>query len=188
MMLFDLSLLGFFRPVAYSSLNDSVWSLGFLLRCLQAPVSHFLLGILGPFTFLGHPWPFLILCSHELLLTPLSFPNPIILSLILRAHGLAINPLLFLLTLLRACCVHSHFSISHTAHGFANSLFSSSFRPICFLKAHLFISWARDPLFLPLGLNGLSIHLLTLFCSCCWVSFFYWASQNDNQQTYKDTL
>ena len=55
MLLFDPSLLGFFGPTAYSSLNDSVWSFGFLLRCLRAPVSHFLLGILCPFTFLGHP-------------------------------------------------------------------------------------------------------------------------------------
>ena len=77
---------------------------------------------------------------------------------------------------------HSHFSTSHTAHGFATSLFPSSFRPIYFLKAHLFISWACDPLFLPLGLNSFSIHSLTLFCSCCWASSFYWASQNGHQQ------
>ena len=46
-MLFDPSLLGLFRPAAYSSLNDLVWSLGFLLHYLRAPVSH-----LFP---LGHP-------------------------------------------------------------------------------------------------------------------------------------
>ena len=62
---------------------------------------------------------------------------------------------------------HSHFSTSHTAHGFATSLSPSSFRFIYFLKAHLFISWACDSLFLPLGLNGFSIHSLTLFCSPC---------------------
>ena len=77
MMLLDPSLLGFFGLVAYSSLNDLVWSLGFLLHCLRALMSHFLLGILGPFTFLGHPRPFLILCSHGLLLTPLGFSGPI---------------------------------------------------------------------------------------------------------------
>ena len=103
-VLFDPSLLGFFGPAAYSSLNDSVWSLGFLLRCLRVSVSHFLLGILGPFTFLGHSWPFLIMCSHGFLLTPLGFPSPITLSLILGAHGLVINPLLSLLALLRAYC------------------------------------------------------------------------------------
>ena len=103
-VLFDPSLLGFFGPAAYSSLNDLVWSLGFLLHYLRAPVFHFLLGILGPFTFLGHPWTFLILCSHGLLLTPLGFPGPVTLSLILGAHGLAINPLLSLLALLWAYC------------------------------------------------------------------------------------
>ena len=102
-MLLDPSLLGFFGPVAYSSLNDSVWSLGFLLYCLRAPVSHFLLGILGPFTFLGHPRPFLILCSYGLLLTPLGFPDPITLSFICGAYGFSINPLLCLHALLWAC-------------------------------------------------------------------------------------
>ena len=92
-----------FGPAAYSSLNDSVWSLGFLLYCLRAPVSHFLLGILGPFTFLGHPRPFLILCSYGLLLTPLGFPDPITLSFICGAYGFSINPLLCLLALLWAC-------------------------------------------------------------------------------------
>ena len=105
-MLFDPSLLGLFGPAAYSSLNDSTWSLGFLLHCLQAPVPH-----LFP---LGHPWPirfpwasstlFLILRSYGLLLTPLDFPDPITLSFILGAHGFSISPLLSLLALLRACC------------------------------------------------------------------------------------
>ena len=81
---------------------------------------------------------------------------------------------------------HSYFSTSYTAHGFATSFFSGSFRPGCFLKAYLFISWVCDSLFLPLGLNGFSIHLLTLFCPCCWASSFYWASQNDHQQPSKE--
>ena len=73
--------------------------------CLRAPVSHF------PF---GHPWPiyfswaflalFLTLHSYGLLLTPLGFPGLIILSLILGTRRLAINTLLSLLALLRACC------------------------------------------------------------------------------------
>ena len=65
---------------------------------------YFLLSILGPLTFLGHPQPFLILYSHGLLLTPLVFPGPITLSLILGAHGPAINPFLSLFALLRAYC------------------------------------------------------------------------------------
>ena len=78
-MLFDPSLLGLFVPAAYFSLNDLVRSLGFLLHYLRAPISH-----LFP---LGHPWLicfpwaslalFLTLHSHELLLTHLSFPDPI---------------------------------------------------------------------------------------------------------------
>ena len=63
------------------------------------------LGVLSPFTFLGPLLAlFLTLHSHELLLTPLGFLDPITLSFILRAHGLSINPLLSLLSLLWACC------------------------------------------------------------------------------------
>ena len=43
-------------------------------------------------------------------------------------------------------------------------LFSGSFEPICFLKAHLLISWTSDPLFLPFGFNG--------FCSLSFANFF----------------
>ena len=106
MVLFDSSLLGLFGPAACSFLNDSVWSLGFLLHYLRVPVSYLFL--------LGHPWLiyfpwaslafFLTLHSHGLLLIPLDFPGLITLSFILGAHGLAINPLLSLLALLRACC------------------------------------------------------------------------------------
>ena len=61
----------------------------------------------GPFTFLGRiyfPWAllalFLALHSHGLLLTPLGFLSLITLSFILGAHGLSINPLLSLFSLL----------------------------------------------------------------------------------------
>ena len=47
---------------------------------------------------------------------------------------------------------------------FAISLFPGSFEPIYFLKAHLFISWTCDPLFLPLELNS--------FCSLSFANFF----------------
>ena len=105
MMLFDPSLLGLFESAAYSSLDDSIWSLGLLLHAygLLCPI-YFFLGVLGPFTFLRHPLPFLILQTHGLLLTPLSFPGSITLSFILGAHKLAINPLLSLFALLRAYC------------------------------------------------------------------------------------
>jgi len=70
-------------------------TLGFLnpLHCLRAPLSHFFL--------LEHSWPicfpwaslahFLILYSHELLLTLLGILGPITLSFIIRIHGLSIN-------------------------------------------------------------------------------------------------
>ena len=104
-MSFNPSLLSFFGPAAYSSLNDSVWSLGFLLHYLRALVSHlFPLGHPWPIYFLGHPRPFLILRSHRFLLTSLGFLSPITLSFILGAHGLSINLLLSLLTWLRAYC------------------------------------------------------------------------------------
>ena len=152
--------------------------LGFISHCLWALLSH-----LFP---LGHPWPtsfswaslplFLTLRFHGLLLTPLGFPGLITLSFILGAHGLAINPLLSLLALLRACC--DPFSLFYITYypWFATSLSSGSFRPVCFLNAHLFILMAHDPLFLPLEFNGFSIHLLILFCPCCRASSFYWAS------------
>ena len=65
------------------------------------------------------------------------------------------------------------------------SLFPGSFEPICFLKAHLLISWTCDLLFLPLRLNG--------FCSVSFANFslvyvaglgflsFIWVSQKDPQ-------
>ena len=176
-MLFDPSLRGLFGLAAYSSPNDSVWSLGFLLHCLRALVFH-----LFP---LGHPWPicfpwassalFLILRFHGFLLTPLGFLGPITLSFILGAYGLSISPFLSLLALLRAYC--GPFSLFYITYyprgGFATSHFPGFFRPICFFKANLFILWAYDPLFLPLGLNGFSIHLVTLFCPCSWASSFY---------------
>ena len=69
-------------------------------------------------------------------------------------------------------------------HRFATSL-SGSFRPVCFLKAHLFILWAYDPLFLPLELNSFSIHSLTLLYPYCWTSSFYQTSQNEHQHLVK---
>ena len=123
------------------------------------------------------PWAslalFLTSHHHGLLLNSLGFPRPIMLFLILGVHGLAINPLLSLFSLLWAC--HGLFSLFHIIYypWFAFSLFPSSFKPIYLFKTHLFVSWACDPLFLPLKLNGFSICLPTSFCLCCWASPFY---------------
>ena len=118
------------------------------------------LGFLDPFLNFAFPWA---LHSHELLLNSLGFPGPITLSLILGVHGLAINPLLSLLSLLWTC--HVPFSLFHIIYypWFAFSFFPGSFKLIYLFKAYLFISWACDPLFLPLGLNGFSIYLPNLF-------------------------
>ena len=161
------------------------WFFYYITGGLLCPIC-FLLGVPGPFAFLGLPSP-LTLHSHGFLLSSLGFPSPIILSFILEAHGLAINLLLSLLSLLWA---YSHFFISYTAHGllffffFFFFLFPGSFKPIYPFKAHLFISWACDPLFLPLGLNGFSIHLPTLFYLCCWASPFHLDFQNGHQQFF----
>ena len=101
--------------------------------------------------------------------------------LILRVYGPAINPLLSLLALLWACrgpfLLFSHHTLPMGLL-LTISLFPSSFELICFLKAHLLISWTCDPLFLPLGLNDFlfsaSCQLLCVaelgFLSYIWVS------------------
>ena len=80
--------------------------ISFILMLLWAFLTHYIAyGLFCPISFLfGHPWPicfpwislahFLILHSHGLLLTFLSFPSLITLSFILGAHVLSINPLL----------------------------------------------------------------------------------------------
>ena len=147
-------------------------------------MSHlFSLGCPGPICFpRASSAIFLTLHYHGLLLNFLGFLDLIILSLIFRVHGLAINPLLSLLSLLWAYC--DPFSLFHIIYcsWFAFSLFLGSFKPIYLLKAHLFISWACNPLFLLLGLNGFFIRLPTLFCPCCWASPFHLGFQNGHQQ------
>ena len=125
---------------------------------------------------------FLALHSYEFLLNSLGFPGPIALFLILEAYGLGINPFLSLLSLFWVC--RSPFSLFHIIYcpWFSFFLFSSSFKPIYPLKAYLFISWAYDPLFLLLVLNGFSIHLLTLFYPHCWASPFHLGFQKGHQQ------
>ena len=83
------------------------WFFYYITGGLLCPIC-FLLGVPCPFAFLGLPSP-LTLHSHGFLLSSLGFPSPIILSFILEAHGLAINLLLSLLSLLWA---YSHFFIS----------------------------------------------------------------------------
>ena len=197
MILFDPSLLGLFGLAAYSSLNDSIWSLDsyscyfdiFLLHYLWAPLSHLFL--------LRHPWPicfsweslalFLILRSYGLLLTFLGFSGPITLSFILGAHGLSINPLLSLLALLQACCSpFSFFYITYCPWICYFSLraplgpFSSS-RPSCLFYGPI-IHYSYH-----FNLMVFSVHSLTLLCPYCWASSFYQASQNEHQHLEQET-
>ena len=136
---------------------------------LWASSAHLLaLGFLGPFPNFVFPWAFTGFVG-------LPWPNYFI--LILGVYGLAINLLLSLLALFWACCGPFLLFFSHHTLPmgllFAISLFPGSFEPICFLKAHLLISWTCDPLFLPRGLNGFcSLSLRTSF----WSMLLGWAS------------
>ena len=99
-----------YSPFSFSFLQ----SLRVLPYCSAIPAVVLFDPLLGLVGYVGHPWPiyfswallalFLALHSYGLLLTPLGFLVPITLSFILGAHGLSINPLLFLLSLLWACC------------------------------------------------------------------------------------
>ena len=150
---------------------------------LRAPLSH--LGSFVPFVFpwafwarllsLGFLFPFPNFALPWAFTNFIGFPRPNYLILILGTHGLTINPLLSLFLLLWAC--RGPFSLFHIIYcpWFAFSLFPGSLRPIYLFKNHLFISWACDPLFLPFGLNGFLLNLLTLFFPYCWAFSCYWA-------------
>ena len=126
---------------------------------------------------LGHPRPnclpwvssafFLTLYSYGLLLTSLGFPGLITSYSSLGFMGLPSTPYSLCLHFFEPAAARSYFFSHHTLPMgllFAISLFSSSFKPIFFLKAYLFILWTCDWLFLLLGLNG--------FCSLSFANFF----------------
>ena len=144
--------------------------MGFLTYGLLCPffpwaaLAHLLaLGFLGPFTNFVFSWAF-----NDFIGLP--WPNYFI--LFLGVYGPAINPLLSLLAVLWSCrgpfLLFSHHTLPMGLL-LTISLFPSSFEPICFLKAHLLISWSCDPLFLPLGLNGFFVLCLLQTSLCCWV-------------------
>ena len=141
------------------------------------------MGSCVPFAFsLGHPWLvcflwassslLLTLYSYGLLLTSLGFLGPITSFSSLGFMGLPLIPYFLCLHYFRLVVAHSHFSISYTAHGYAIFLFPGFFKPIYLHKTHLFISWACDPLFLPLRPNGFTTCLPTLCYPCDWTFFF----------------
>ena len=175
---------GLFCPIRASLSHFILLGILSSFHHFRAPLSHFiLLGILNSFHHfqarsshlfsLGRPKPicfpwassalFLTSHHHGLLLNSLGFPGLIKLFLILGVLGLAINPLLSLFSLLWVCC--GPFSLFHIIYypWIAFSLFSGSFKPIYLLKTHLFISWAYNPLFPPLGVNGFSSQFTNSF-------------------------
>ena len=122
------------------------------------------------------PTLFLTLYSHRLLLNSLDFPDPITLSLILRAHGFAINPLLSFFHYFGSAMAHSRFFTSYIAHDLLFLSFRAPLSPFTSLRALFFffflISWVCDPLFLPFGFNDFSIYLPNFFLSIL-LSFFF---------------
>ena len=168
----DSILLGLFRLTVYSFPQWLNMAIGFPTY-----------GLLCPFCFsLGHSWPIRLLwaslpllltqLSHRFLLTSLGFPSPITSFSSLGFMGLPLTRYFLCLHYFGLVVAHSHFSISYTAHGYAISLFPGFFKPIYLLKAHLFISWVCDPLFLLVGPNGFTTCLPTLCCPCGWAFFF----------------
>ena len=151
-----------------------------------ASLAHLLaLGFLGPFTNFVFLWAFTNFIEFL-------WPNYFI--LILGVYGSAINPLLSLLALLWVCrspfLLFSHHTLPMGLL-LTISLFSDSFEPIFFLKAHLLISWTYDPLFLPLGLNGFcSLSFANFSVLLGWASFhtFGFHTKKDPQQQLINTF
>ena len=118
-------------------------------------------------SLLSFPWPvcflwassalLLILHSHELLLTSLGFPGLITLFSSLGFMGLPLTPYFLCLHYFGPAVALSHFSTSYIAHGYAISFFPGFFKPTCLFKAHLFIYWACNSLFLPFGPDNFPI-------------------------------
>ena len=138
--------------------------------------------LLCPFCFsLGHPWficflwasssILLTLHSHGLLLTSLGFPSPITSFSSLGFMSLPLTPYFLCLHYFWACS--GQFSLFYIIYytEYVISLFPGFFKPIYLLKAHLLVSWACDPSFLPLGPNGFVTYLPMLCCPCCWAFF-----------------
>ena len=167
-MLFDLSLLGLFGSATYSSLNDLMRSLdsyscyfGLFITLLVgsfvpfisswASLAHLLsLGILGPFSNSVFPWAFANFFG-------LHWPNYFILHS-WSSWAFSSTPYFLYLHYFRLAWPILTFLYHILPMGLL-LLSPSSFRPVCFLKIHLFILWTYNSLFLPLRLNGfLSTH------------------------------
>ena len=145
-MLFDSILLGLLF-VSLPMTQYVHWVFSYIVCRLQCLIS--LLGVLGPFAFLGLPQPFSNPASQEFLLTLLGFPSLITLYLILGANGSSVSPLLSLLALLWA--YYGSFSLfyllpmclilpSFRAH---SSLFDSSRLTLWACEPFIPATWAQ---------------------------------------------
>ena len=146
-----------------------------------APSSHFIaFGLLCPILFfwasLAHFITFRFLCpiraSHGPLLSLLGFPDSNYHILYFWGLWAFHQPLTHLIQYFGPLWPILTFLHDILLIGL---LFLSlgSFRPIFFLKVHLFILWVYDPLFLPFKLNGFLLNLLILFFPYCWASSCY---------------
>ena len=142
----------------------------FIAYGLPWPISS-LLGILGPLSFIGHPWPILTMHSHRFLLTLLGFPSSITISFTFGVHRLSLNPLLtYFITLGLPRPI-----LTFILPMGLLLLSLSSFRSACFFQCPFIILQASNPSILLFELNGFSLNLLTLFYPYCWVSSCYQA-------------
>ena len=152
----------------------------------------FIYGLLCPF---GHPRPvcflwvssahLLIPHSHGLFTNFIGLPWPNNFIFILGVHRPAINPLLSLFALPWAySSLSSLFYLIHCPWD-ATYFFLDFFEPTCLFKTHLFISWACDLLFMPLGPNGFLLSVLSIPCCPYYWAFFLsaWALTNGPQQS-----
>ena len=155
--------------------------MGFLTYGLLCPF--FPLGILGPFACLGLPRPLLLILYsmcfywfHWASLTQLLHTHPWGLWACHQSPTLFACIALGLLRLILTFFSHHTLPMGLPLTIF---LFPCSFKLICFLKAHLLISWICDPLFLPLGLNGFLFSVSCQFLSVAELGFlsYIWVSQ-----------
>ena len=127
-----------------------------------------LLGILDPFHLLGHPRFIPILHSHRFLLNLLGFPSLNYHILYFRVYGLFHQSFIYLILYfgllwpILACFL---FLIMFMGLPLISL---GSFGPTCFLWDPFAIFFkAYGSLFLPFGLDGFLLNLLTLFLPYC---------------------
>ena len=115
------------------------------------------------------------------LLTSLGFPGPITLSLFLGSWACHKPLTLLVCIVLGLRRPFSHFSTSYSAHGMLFLSFLASLSPLASSRSiylfvgpmiHLFICWACDPLFLPLGPNGSFCYLPCQFFVALIIGLF----------------